>query len=211
MRTRSRSFTRGCLALSALAVLLVGLAGCEAIFTYTPLESLQRSPSSLPPEQRLEYARNALASGDPAAMKAALEAIQNDPGAAAQYMAAQLGIEVSGVPQLLLDAVDGTITIDALSINAFLAANPGVQPDYLVAAAARLASADPSTLTPMDYLYGALGLALDAADQGNGTYDLTSLDAGKTVIAQAFITKAVGALDPSDPMAVFVNALDTFV
>jgi hypothetical protein len=199
-----------------MVMLVLCLAGCEAIFTYTPLTSLQRSPSSLPPEQRLAYAQNALASGDIATMTAALAAIEGDPSAEAQYTAAELGIEVSGMPKLLLEAVNGTITIDPgnpSTITTFLHDNPDVQPDFLIAAAARLNSADPATLTPMDYVYGSLGLALDAAKQTDGSYDFTpaKLDAPKAGVAQIFIDEAKAALDPADPMQAYLTALKTYV
>jgi hypothetical protein len=217
MRTRNGRVIRVFLAILSLVVLL---AGCEAIFTYTPLASLQRAPSSLSAEQRLEYAQNALASGDKIAMAAALLAIQNDPGAPAQYAAAQLGIEVSGVPQLLLDAVDGKISInsgDPSSITTFLAANPGVQPDFLIAAAARLDAADPATLQPMDFVYGALGLALDAAKQTNGTYDFSKINLldrptkAKADAATNFVSEALVALSPTDPLRVYLSALGSYV
>ncbi len=121
------------------------------------------------------------------------------PARAAQYTAAQLGIEVSGVPQLLLDAVDGKVTInvgDPSSITTFLADNPDAQPDLLIAAAARLDAAAPATLQPMDYVYGAIGLALNAAQQPDGSFNFSSLDPAKTTVAQTFIAEAVAALPP---------------
>ena len=214
MRTRSRRFVRSNLAVAFLVVLMAGLGGCEAIFTYTPLSLLQRPPSSLPLEQRLEYAQNALASGDKTVMAAALLAIQDDPSPEAQYTAAQLGIEISGVPQLFLDAVNGTVTIssgDPSSIIAFLTDHPEVQPDFLIAAAARFDAADPLTLQPMDFVYGALGLALNAAKQTDGTYDFGNLDAGKAATAQTFIAEAAANPAIPDSMQTYLSALNSYV
>jgi hypothetical protein len=197
-------------AVALLAMLLVSLAGCQAVFTYTPLTFLQRPPSSLPPAQQLEYAQNALASGDKSAMAAALLVIQNDPSPAAQYTAAELGIEVSGVPQLLLDVVNGTQNLTSeSSIAAYMNGTSGVQPGYLIDAAARvanLAATDPSALQPMDYVYGALGLALDAADT-NGTIDFTTIVPGdpKPTAALAFINTAIATLPPGDPTQAFLS------
>ncbi len=215
MNARSRRKIPGIAVVASLAVLLTG---CQAIFTYTPLTALQRSPASLPAAQRLEYAQNALASGDKTAMAAALLAIQDDPSSAAQYTAAQLGIEVSGVPQLLLAAVDGTVNFasGATSITDFLAQNPAVQPDYLIAAANRVAAlstTDPAALQPMDYVYGALGLALDAAKQPDGTFNFAAIvpTDPKPVAAQAFINAAIATLSPTDPTQAFLSAFGGFV
>ena len=212
---RSRVF-HGLLTGLALVLLLCGLVGCQAIFTYTPLASLQRSPASMTPEQRLAYAENALASGDKTAMLAAYNAIAtaNDTGAAAQYTAAELGIEISGVPQLLLEVVSGQVTLsssDPSSITSFLAANTDVQPGFLIAAAAKLDSADPSTLQPMDFVYGAMGLALDAAKQSDGSFNFSSLNGAKVTVATNFINDAIATLSPSDPLQSYLSVLETYI
>ena len=189
------------------------LAGCEAMFTYTPLAAFQRPPSSLGPEARLTWAQDALASGDAAAMKTAYDAIKNDPGAEAEYTAAQLGIELSGVPSLLLEVVSDPsgITADLNNIDGFITAH-NLDPSYLVAAAAKLQAADPDVeLTATDYALGALGLLLGSAQTINGNWDITD-PAVNTAPAIAFFSAAVGSvasLSPSDPLRTFVERFQT--
>ena len=139
-------------ALSAAALLL---GSCQAMFTYSPLSGLKRPPSSMTPAQRLTYAQDALASGNTADMKAAYDAIKNDSGASAQYTTAQLGIQLSGVPQVLVQiaADPSTVTSQLNTIDAFITSH-GLDPTYMVAAAAQLAAAQAAgaTLSTMDYL-----------------------------------------------------------
>jgi hypothetical protein len=95
---------RAQVSIGALVVLML-LGGCQALFTYTPLKGLQRDPASLSAEQKLVYAQDALASGDKSAMQAAYNAIKADTGNDASHLAAELGIELSGVPGLIDSAV----------------------------------------------------------------------------------------------------------
>jgi hypothetical protein len=184
--------------LAAVAVLLV-LGGCQQIFTYAPLKGLQRNPASLSPEQRLNYAEQALASGDKAAMLAAYDAIKNDTGNDAQYLTAQLGIELSGVPTLLSGFIDGTVAMDPTSIPDFFAAHPELTPSYIIDAANRLKALDSSgfPLSTNDRVLGCLGLALEATQNTVPPYDLTK-------ITSADLAPALALLDPlvaTDPFA----------
>ena len=117
-----------------LFVLMI-LAGCQDIFTYTPLKGLQRDPSTLSSEQQLVYAQDALASGDRDAMLAAYNAIKTDTGDDAVHLTAELGIELSGVPGLINDAVtdESTLTGSGTTIADYIAAHPGVDPALMIA------------------------------------------------------------------------------
>jgi hypothetical protein len=184
-------------AVAMSAALLLG--GCQAIFTYSPVQALQRSPSSLTPAERLAYAENALASGNKDTMKAAYNAIKDDPGATAQYTAAQLGIEASGVPSLILSAVTDMLSGGSLpftsgsptAVTDFLSAHPEVDPNYLIGAAGNLQNVPAANLTTMDYVYGGIGLALVAAKQPDGTFNFASANWAAAV---TFVTS-----DPSPP------------
>jgi hypothetical protein len=59
-------------------LLLFILSGCQDIFTFSPLDILQRDPSTLSKEQQLLYARQALSSGNRSAMEDALDVVTND-------------------------------------------------------------------------------------------------------------------------------------
>jgi hypothetical protein len=195
---------------------VVALGGCQAIFTYSPVAALQRPPSSLTAEQRVTYAENALASGDAATMKAAYDAIKNDTGDTAQYLAAQLGFEASGVPSLLFDALtsgdtSGLIADGSTSITDFLTAHPDVDPDYLILAVGNFDDVqDKSGVETIDYVYAALGTVLADAQQPDGTY--TFPVAGATVTAAAaYVTAAVASLPAGDPMLSILTNLNTYI
>jgi hypothetical protein len=199
-----------------LALTPLILLGCEAVFTYTPLKFLQRPPSSLTAEERLTYGENALASGDTQAMIDAYEALDKDTSDAAQYLAAQLAIEISGISDLLLGVVDGSTTLptsgDTKTLTDWLDDNGGeATATYLAAAGEKLLDADPAQLTTMDYVYGSLGLALEAATQNDGTIDFTKADADKLDDAQAFVQGALTGMSPDDPSYSFLSSYNDFL
>ena len=160
-------------------VMLIG--GCQAIFTFSPLSGLQRDPSTLSPEQRLTYAQDALASGDPAAMKKAYDAIKNDTRGTAQYTTAQLGIELSGVPTVLRQIASdpSTVTTQLNAIDQFIADNH-LDPTYMAAAAVQLqnAAAAGVTLAPMDYAMGSMGILLGGEHTLYGDWKVSNIVVG---------------------------------
>ena len=202
--------------LPAVAAAVLVLAGCQAMFTYSPLSSFQRPPSSLTPAQRITYAQDALASGNTASMKAAYDAIKNDTSADAQYLAAQLGIELSGVPDVLLKIASDptTVTTELNGISSFIAAN-NLDPSYMVFAASQLAEAQAGgiTLTETDMAMGAMGILLAGA-QGAG-WDITTLGGtASQTNAIAFLAPAVAqvaSLPSGDPMKDFITQLNTYI
>jgi hypothetical protein len=199
---------------AAAAALLLG--GCQAMFTYSPLSGLQRPPSSMTPEQRITYAQNALASGNTTAMKTAYDAIKNDTSAEAQYVTAQLGIELSGIPEVLLKIASdpNTVTTQLDAISAFIAAN-NLDPTYLVFAASQLSEAQAGgiTLTETDMAMGAMGILLGGA-QG-ASWDITTLHGTAfQTNAIAFLAPAVAqvaSLPSGDPMKDFITQLNTYI
>lgn len=65
--------------LSILIILVLAVCfGCQDVFTYSPLDFLERDPSTLSKEQQLLYARQALSSGDDSAMNKALNIVVNE-------------------------------------------------------------------------------------------------------------------------------------
>lgn len=90
-------------------------AGCEAFFTFNVFSGLQRDPASLPLEQQVKYAEEALASGDIAAMQAAFpliaaQAADNPDDPELQLLAADLAIGASGINDLIADFDPDTAT-----------------------------------------------------------------------------------------------------
>jgi len=206
---------------AAAAAALVLLAGCQAMFTYSPLSGLQRPPSSLTPAQRLTYAQDALASGNTSDMKAAYDAIKNDTSSAAQYTTAQLGIQLSGVPQVLIQiATDpSTVTSQLNTVDQFIT-DHNLQPSYIIAAAGQLsaAAAAGAALTTMDYAMGAMGLLLaaalaDSTALGTPSYDILAGNSGKGA-ATTFLAPAVAnvaSLPSSDQLNQFITQLNSFI
>jgi len=193
------------------------MAGCQAIFTFSPLSGLQRDPSTMSPEQRLTYAQDALASGDAAAMKKAYDALKNDTGGPAQYTTAQLGIELSGVPTVFRDLANnpGNVTAQLSVLDSFIAAH-NLQPPLMVAAAAQLANAAAAgvTLTTMDYIMGSMGMMLGYAFASGGTWDVkpATVSHANAVIAKTFLDLAnTGSLASNDPLLTLFQNYDTYL
>jgi hypothetical protein len=178
--------------MTALIVLMF-LGGCQALFTYTPLKGFQRDPSSLSPEQRLVYAQDALASGDKTAMLAAYNAIKADSGNDASHLAAELGIELSGVPGLIDSAItdESLLTGSGDTIATYIADHPGLDPSLMIEAGLRMHALDLAgyPLSTNDRILGAIGLALDVSQP---SYDLTGLTPVDLADSIALIAPLVG-------------------
>ncbi len=206
-----------------LAVLLA-LAGCQVLFTTSPLSFLQRDPSKLPPEQKISYAQDALAGGDTGAMARAFDAIQAEaaaPGADPEltYLAAQLAMELSGAPDLAYQVLDGTIelgdqTAAEAALDTFLASVDG---EYINGAADLFAGlqagSDLEVLSPTDLLLGAGCLLFQAADVNGDVSSLTSADVAP---AKAFAAAGLGELtargiSAGDLAYDLLDQLDTFL
>ena len=171
--------------------ILMLLAGCQDIFTYTPLKGLQRDPSTLSSEQRLVYAQDALASGDKAAMLAAYNAIKTDTSADAVHLTAELGIELSGVPGLINDAItnQSALTGSGTTVADYIAAHPGTDPALMIAGGQSISALAGAgyPVTANDRLLGAIGLALNAAQTVNSSYDLSGVPVANPDIAAAVL------------------------
>ena len=194
-------------------------AGCQAIFTFSPVAGLQQSPSNMTPAQRLTYAQDALASGDQAAMKTAYDAIKNDTSGPAQYTTAQLGIELSGVPAVLVQVANdpSSVTTQLNTINDYVTSH-NIDPNYMVAASTQLAAAAAAgvPLTTMDYAMGAMGMLLGDAHASSATWNVTSgtVTTAQATAARAFLAPAVtnvASLPSGDPLQQFITQLDTFI
>ena len=198
-------------------VLVTLLVGCQAIFTFSPLSGLQRDPSTLSPAQRLTYAQDALASGDPAAMQKAYDALKNDTSGPAQYTTAQLGIELSGVPTVFRDLANnpGNVSAQLGTLNAYIVAH-NLDPALMVAASAQLVNAAAAgvTLTTMDYIMGSMGMMLGYAYASTTTWDVSpaSVSHANAVIAKTFLDLAnTSSLASNDPLLTLFQNYDTYL
>ncbi len=194
------------------------LMGCEYLFTNSPVSFLQRPVSSLSKEQQIEYGKDALASGDTDKMEDAYEVLsENTDSKDAQYVAAQLGVELSGISEYLVAAVADSSSLpsngDTTELEAFVAAH-GLSPAYLVSAAVNMRNAEAlgEPLTPLDYVMGSLGLALGAAQATSGSY--FNFGAANLVPAQDMAAEGIAAvsdLDHSDPAWQLLDAFNAYM
>ena len=190
-----------------ILLVLTMLAGCQDIFTFAPLKGLQRDPSTLSPEQRLVYGQDALASGDKGAMLAAYDALKTDTSVDAVHLTAELGIELSGVPGLLNDAVtdESKLTGSGTTLQDYIDTHAGVDPLLIIAAGQSMRALDMAgyPLSTNDRLLGAIGLALEAS-QSQG-YDLGAVGVDLTD-ARALIAPLVGTDSFADKMDTYFQS-----
>lgn len=184
-----------------LAVVLVALsllAACESVFTTSPLAFLQRDPSKLSPEQQVAYGHDALASGDPAKMAAAYEALKDSDDPNTQLLAADLALGAVELEATLLAAAGADDPVAAIDD-----ALEGFTDDEIamMANAAALVDAADDTVAPTaeQYFFAAAALITVAADANGGTTGLDGLtpaDPGYDEVqqAQAFLDAAQAAL-----------------
>lgn len=209
------------LCLAGTACCLLALFGCEQIFTYTPFEFLQRPLGSLTPEQQLQYGQDALESGDTGAMQDAYDVLSGETGSGeAQYLAAELAVELSGMSDFLLEVAAGTALLpdasDSSSLDAFITDQIDVQ--LFIDAAENLQNAQALgvELEPADILMGGLGLVLGAAQQPDGTLDFTAMDAVELADANAFVTQdavtdMINSLPADDGLRVLLEGFQGYV
>ena len=164
-------------------------------------------PPLLPAPLNLFYELEA--SGDPEAMETAYDAIKDESGV--DYLAANLALELSGVPQLLFEVMEGDVAIDSTTdLDTFLGQ---VDEDYIVAAGGHyndtLAN-DPDSLTGTDYILGSASILFKAAkESGGGTIGgLTGVEAQ---VAEDFALAGLNNLPPDDPAREYLQDLYDFI
>ncbi|MBN1835619.1 MAG: hypothetical protein JW820_07195 [Spirochaetales bacterium] len=209
MNAKPRFVLTRAAALALLLPLCGWLAGCEAIFTTSLLSFLQRDPAKLSREQQLEWAEQALASGDAVAMAQAYELVEDDE--ANELLAARLALELSGVPDVVNEMIRDLETILAYTLQTeleayFDARAPSVSAAWAAAAGSHfedVIAADPIQLSGLDMVLGALCLAFDEADPGDFSNPMPRTD--------AFITSSLAELSPDDPAVEILNTLQWMI
>ncbi len=151
------------LSLFTMIILFFGvLFSCQQIFTYSPLSWAQRDPANLPDAQKIAYAEEALASGDPAAVEAAYDALKDSTDPDTQALVSQLAVSASGLDDAIAEAV-ATMTFDTSTIA-------DIDEAWLSDAVAAMDAADSgnASVTPEEYLTVAAALViLDAQANSN--------------------------------------------
>lgn len=151
-------------------------------------------------------------------MEAAYKAIDDIETGDAQYLAAELSLELSGFSELVLGLLADSISLYTGSleeIQTFLDENE-LQPDLLIASAGHMLNALSlgESLGPMDYVYGSLGLLLEAGRLPDGTIDLSdppSLDLSEAQAFMALGMTEIADLPDNDPTRVFLTAFSEFI
>ncbi len=166
------------LILAMLAALL--LSGCEQLFTTNLLSGLERDPSKLSFEGQVNYARQALRSGDASTQAKAYDALaaslasRNNTDPELNSLAATLALGASGLPGILGDLIDvatGDGFNDSASLAAALDAQLGnVNYDYVDAAVDQILATRNNGGTPTEsqYVFALVGLVLKAGAEQNG-------------------------------------------
>jgi hypothetical protein len=219
-----RKWRVGILPVASAVIVMSCLASCQAVFTFSPLSFLQRDPGSLSATQQVEFAREALQSGDAAAMGAVYDSIATaataDPeNAGLQYTAAQLALELSGVGDVFStllgtlgagggEGIDPFALSDELfaSLNLTRLGEAGV---YLLAADS---AATPADLSATDYLVGAVGLLIAGApvlpDSTTAPDIVATIDQNDNLdSAEQFLQAGVDELPADDPARAVLQSL----
>ncbi|WP_020611544.1 hypothetical protein [Sediminispirochaeta bajacaliforniensis] len=152
----------------ALALLL---AGCEQMFTYSPLSWAARDPSKLSDDQQVAYAQMALSSGDAETLQKAYDAIADNSDPDVQLLASQVALGASGLNEAVENIVDELDAgIDEADIDAGDILG-SLDQTYLQAAGTSLAAAEAggADISDTDYLLAAASLVLSEAITGGGT------------------------------------------
>jgi hypothetical protein len=150
------------LVLLILLIVTVVLSGCQDIFTFSPFSELGRDPSTLSKDQQINYATNALASGDPDEMAEAYELIadllEDDPdNGELHLLAAELAIGASGLGEIGSSVAGG----DSESYDDFL---DGLDQDLLDVVAGHIEAAEDAGEEISDSQYVNAGTAIIASE-----------------------------------------------
>lgn len=182
--------------LGVAALIAVGFASCESVFTTSPLAFLQRDPSTLSPEQQVSYGEQALASGDPDAMAEAYETLKESDDPQTQLLAADLALGASEVEGTITQALAG-LQDDGdpeAVVEEALAGFDEADLQRMQEAADLLDSADESvTPTAEQYALAAVGVIAVAASENEGDLSATTVP----VQAEEFLTAAYDSLQES--------------
>ncbi len=161
MGVRRAFMKKLCGAVGVLFLFLL-VTSCQQVFTYSPLSWAQRDPSTLPEAQKIAYAKEALASGDTAAVTAAYNALKGSTDPDTQALASQLAVSASGINDAIADVL-ATQTFDAGTVAA-------ISGSWLTNAVTAMDAADAGNadITSEEYLTVAAAIiVLDAQANGN--------------------------------------------
>ena len=168
----------------ALFAVLAILGSCQAVFTYSPVEFLQRDVSTLPAEQQVGRAESALASGDIEDMKEAydavsilLEATPDDPEL--QLLAADLAFGASGVTEVFTNLLEDPDSLTASTPEDLVAILDTIDLGLIAEGTSHIESAVENGADVQDsqLILASASLIASAAESAGGFEELSTLDA----------------------------------
>jgi hypothetical protein len=197
------------------AAVLALLVGCDTIFTTSPLSWARRDADSKSLEQRVNDAKDALASGKTDEIADAYDAIKDDVAGDGdlELLAGQLTLALSGINDTFddLSNIDFTDTFAETQsyVNGLVAvlSAPYVQDSASFYADA---SAHGGDFTGTDYILGAMAMLADATITAGGG-DIGNLGAAEVASARTLLTTGQGALPPDDPSYQVISDFAAFL
>jgi hypothetical protein len=208
----------------ALLFLLLPLfAGCEFVFTGSLFSFAQRDPSKMTFEQQINFAKEALASGDRDAMEDAYDVLEDDAADTSdgdlQLLVAQLAMELCGFSDVLDDVLSGTIDFsgdptDPGVISDVDSSVGGLDSSYLEDAADLYtkAEANGADMDATDYLIGAMVLLAKAIDDtASDTLAEVDRELPARTAAERLLDGYFATADPDDPSYSLIDEFNTFL
>lgn len=185
---------------------------CEGVFTTSLVEWAQRDPSQLNREQKINFAKEALASGNRDSMKKAYDALKGTSDPSLQPLAAELAVGAAGVKDALatvlgkVAAGSSEEAIKAALQEAFESFSEG-DLSLIMEAATLLASAESGggTITADQYFITGVGLLVVALKDAGGDVNQIDTSTGSGQTAIELLTKAKDQFAPDSEAAKLLN------
>jgi len=199
--------------------LLLNLSTCEEIFTASPFSGLDRDPSDFDLDRKIEYAEQALASGNLTYIKKAFDALdaENSTDGEVCLLTAICANELAGMPEIYSAMYgDSEITLSSTTnlddLNDF--AND-LNKTYLTAAATnyRNAVADNADMNATDYFFAGLCELFDTStDLGSLQLLAASTNTAytdRTAVADGFLEDSSDRLSDGNQVKVGIDDFRT--
>jgi hypothetical protein len=201
--------------LVASCFILLALSSCEAVFSTSALGWAQRDPSSLPMEQRVTYAQDALASGDEASMQKAYDSLKTTSDNALKPLVAELALGAAGVSRAMTDIMDDLVNSSSeaqieSAINQLLAGFSSADLSLIASGSVLIdaAAAGGASVTANQYLLVGVGMLVKAAiDNGN---DIATIPMGAGTPGEAAKNYLINARNLMGPGSQAYDILNTF-
>lgn len=185
---------------------------CEGLFTTSLVEWAQRDPSQLSRSQKINFAQEALASGDRESMKKAYDALKDTSDPSLQPLAAELAVGAAGVKDALATVL-GKVAAGSSEEEIKTALQEAFESfadadlELITEAATLLSSAEDggATITADQYFITGVGLLVVALKDAGGDVNQIDTSSGAGQMAIDLLTKAKDQFDPNSEAAKLLN------